>query len=77
MVVLESLGKILQGSPNTSIFMTGRRPVRSEVERELAGAATFLLIQATEDGVVRFLRDKIRKDRIPSMMRSTLEEDII
>jgi len=77
MVVLESLGQILRGSPSTSIFMTGRRPVRSEVERELAGAATFVLIRATEDGVVRFLREKIRKDRIPSMMRSTLEEDIL
>ena len=77
MEVLESLRKILQGSPNTSIFMTGRRPVRSEVERELGGAATFMLIRATEDGVVRFLREKIRKDTIPSMMRSTLEEDIM
>jgi len=77
MVVLESLGQILRGSPSTSIFMTGRRPVRSEVERELAGAATFVLIRATEDGVVRFLRDKIRKDRIPSMMRGTLEGDIL
>ena len=77
MLVLESLGQMLQGSPNTRLFMTGRPHVRSEVERELGGAATFILIQATEDGVLRFLREKLRKDRIPNMMGSTLEEDIV
>ena len=77
MVVLESLGQILQGSPNTRIFMTGRPHVRSEVERELGGAATFISIRATEDGVHRFLREKFRKDTMPNMMSSTLEGDIM
>ena len=77
MVVLGSLGEILQGSPNTRLFMTGRPHVRSEVERELGGAATFVFIQVTEDGVLRFLREKLRKDTIPDMMSSTLEEDIM
>ena len=77
MVVLESLGQILQGSPNTSIFMTGRPYVRSEVERELGGAATFVFVRATEDGVLRFLQEKLRKDTVPNMMSSTLEEDIM
>ena len=77
MLVLESLGQMMQGSPNTRLFMTGRPHVRSEVQRELGGAATFILIQATEDGVLRFLREKLRKDRIPNMMGSTLEEDIV
>ena len=77
MVVLESLGHILQGSPNTRIFMTGRPHVRSEVERELVGAATFISIRATEDGVHRFLREKFRKDTMPNMMSGTLEVDIM
>ena len=77
MVVLESLGQILRRSPNTRLFMTGRPNVRSEVERELGGAATFLLIRATEDEVHRFLRDKLRKDTIPNMMSTTLEGDIM
>ena len=77
MVVLEALGQILQRSPNTRLFMTGRPNVRREVERELGGAATFILIRATEDGVVRFLREKLRKDAIPHMMSSPLEGDII
>ena len=76
-VVLESLGQMLQGSPNTRLFMTGRPHVRSEVERELGEAATFIFIQTTEDGVLRFLREKLKKDTIPNMMSSTLEGDIM
>jgi len=77
MVVLESLGQILRGSPDTRLFMTGRPHVRSEVERELGGVVAFRSIWATEDGVSRFLREKLRKDTIPNMMSSTLERDIM
>ena len=77
MVVLESIGQILQVSPNTRLFMTGRPYVRSEVERELGRVATFVLIRATEDGVIRFLREKLRKDTIPNAMSSGLEQDIL
>jgi len=76
-VVLESLGQMLKGSPNTRLFMTGRPHVRSEVERELGEASAFLSIRVTEDGVLRFLREKLRKDTIPNMMSSTLEGDIM
>ena len=77
MVVLESLGQIQQGCPNTRLFVTARPHVRSEVETELSGAATFVFIKPTEDGVIRFLRAKLRKDTIRNMMSSTLEEDIM
>ena len=76
MVVLGSLGEILQESQNTRLFVTGRPHVRSEVERDLGGAA-FISIRATEDGVLRFLREKLKKDTIPDMMSRTLEEDIM
>jgi len=77
MVVLGSLGQILQGSPSIRLFMTGRPHVRREVERELGGAVNFIFIRATEDGVIGFLREKLRKDTAPDMMSSTLEEDIM
>jgi len=76
-VVLESLAQILQGSPDTRIFMTGRPHVRGEVERRLGGAATSIFIRTTEDGVLRFLREKLRKDTSPNTMSSTLEGDIM
>jgi len=75
--VLVSLGQILQGSPNTRIFITGRSHVRSEVERKLDGAAAFILIQPTKDGVVRYLRDRLEKDTTPDAMDSTLEAEIM
>ena len=77
MVVLQSLGRIPQESPNSRLFMTGRPHVRSEVERKLGGAATFVLIRVTEDGVLRFLREKLKEDTIPTMMSSTLKGDIM
>ena len=77
MVVLKVLGQIVQGSPNTRLFMTGRPNVRSEVEREFGGAAAFILIRATEDGVVRFLHEKLRRDPIRNTMSSPLEGDIM
>ena len=76
MVVLKSLGQILQESSNTRLFMTGRPDVRRQVERELGGTA-FLFIRATEDGVRKFLRGKLRNDTIPNIMSSTLEGDIM
>jgi len=77
MTILESLRQILQGSPNTRLFMTGRPQVRSEVERRLDGAAAFISIQPTEDGVIRYLYDKLRKDTTPEIMSSTLEAEIM
>ena len=77
MVVLESLRQILEGSPNTRLFMTGRPQVRTEVEKRLDGVATLISIQATEDGVIRYLRDKLRNDTTPEIMSSTLEGEIM
>jgi len=76
-IVFESLGQILRGSPNTRIFMTGRPHVRGEVERKLEGAANFVFIQPTESGVAGFLREKLTKDTTPYIMSSTLEAEIM
>jgi len=77
MVVLESLRQILQGSRNTRIFMTGRPQVRSEVERRFDRAAAFISIQPAEDGVIRYLRDKLQNDSTPEIMSSALEAEIL
>jgi len=75
-LVLE-LGLVVQGSLSTGVFMTGRPHMRSEMERWLGGGATFTFMRATEDEILRFLREKLRKEMIPDMMSSTLEGDIV
>jgi len=43
----------------------------------LDGAAAFIFIRVAKDGVLRFLHGKLKKDTIPHMMSSTLEEYIM
>ena len=38
---------------------------------------SFEFFRATEDGVLGYLREKLRKDTIPNMMSSTLEGEIM
>ena len=76
-VVLESLGQILRSLLDIRIFITGRSHIRSEVERRLDGTATFILIEPTEDGVVDYLREKLKNDTTPDEMNSALEANIM
>jgi len=77
MVILESLGQIERESLDTRIFVTGRSHIRSEVERKLGEAAAFLSIEPTGDGIIEYLREKLRSDTTPEMMSSALEENIL
>ena len=76
-LVLDSLGQILQGSPNTRIFLTGRPHVRCEIKRRLDGAAVFISIEPMEDDVLRYLHEKLRNDTSPEIMNPALESDIL
>ena len=76
-VILESLGQIVQGSRNTRVFVTGRSHVQSEVERILDGEVTFVLIEPTREGIVKYLSEKLRSDTTPEIMSSTLKANII
>jgi len=75
--ILESLGQIVLESLDTRIFVTGRSHVRSEVERKLGGAAAFVLIEPTGDGIIGYLRERLRCDTTPEMMSSALEHNIM
>ena len=76
-VILESLGQITRESIDTRIFVTGRSQIRSEVERNLGGAAAFLLIEPTGDGIIAYIRERLRNDTTPEMMNTTLEANIM
>jgi len=75
-VVLDSLGQILRGSPNTRLFITGRPHVQCEIERRLGRVAIFRSISPTEADVLRYLRERLRNHTTPEIMNLTLVVDI-
>jgi len=77
MVILESLGQIVRDSLDTRIFLTGRAHIRSEVERKLGGAVAFVFIEPKSEGIIGYLRERLRSDTTPEMMSSALETSII
>ena len=75
--VLDALGQILRGSPNTRMFMTGRSHIRGAVQRGLGGGTISVCIKSRDDDIVRYLRARLRKDTTPEAMDSLLENDIM
>jgi len=75
--VLDALGQILRGSPNTRIFMTGRSHIRGAVERELGGKTSSVSIVTREDDMVAYLRARLGKDTNPDAMDSLLKNEIM
>ena len=75
--VLGALGQILQRSPNTQIFMTGRPHIWGAVERELGRRAISISIKPVDDDIVTYLRARLRKDTTPEVMDSVLEKEIM
>ena len=75
--LLDSLNQILQNSPGTRVFLTGRRHIRDEIDKHLAGKAATRAITPRKDDIVVFLRAKLKEDTIPDAMDESLEEEII
>ena len=75
--VLDALGQILQRSPNTRMFMTGRSHIRGVVERGLCGRAISVSIKPRDDDIVTYLHARLRKDTTPEAMDGLLESDIM
>ena len=48
----------------------------SEVEKRSSGTATLISIQATVNGVVRYLCDKLMNNTTPKIINSTSEAEI-
>jgi len=74
--LLDSLNKILQGSPGTRVFMTGRPHILQEIGRRLAGRVTSTSISTKRDDVT-YLRNRLAEDETPDAMDSGLEADIL
>ena len=75
--LLDSLNKILQKSPGTRIFMTGRSHIQPEIGRRLGGRATSLSIGTKGDDIIRYLQSRLEEDANPDAMNGSLEAEIL
>ena len=75
--VLEALGQILRGSPNTRMFITGRSHIQGVVEGGLGGRTLSVSIKSRDDDIVTYLRARLSKDTTPDAMDNSLENDIM
>ena len=75
--LLDSLNKILQNSPGTRIFVTGRPQIRPEMGRRLAGIVISLSISPKRDDIIGYIHTRLGQDTDPDAMDSSLEADIL
>jgi len=75
--LLDSLNQILQKSPGTRIFVTGRPHIRPEIGRRLAGRVRSLSISTKRDDIIRYLHSRLEEDTTLDAMDSILEEEIL
>ena len=75
--ILSSLNRILQGSPGTRIFITGRPHVLPEIGRRLTRRITSISISPKRDDIIGYLQSKLDEDTNPDAMNSSLEADIM
>ena len=75
--LLNSLNKLLDKSPGTRIFVTGRPHIGPEITRRLSGKVTSLSISTKRDDIIRYLHSRLEEDIIPDAMDSSLEAEIL
>ena len=75
--LLNSLNKILQKSPDTRIFVTGRPHIQDEIGKRLSGRVTTIRITPKRDDIISYLHSRLNEDTTPDAMDSHLEADIL
>ena len=75
--LLNSLNQILQKSPSTRIFVTGRPHIQDEIEKRLPRKVATIHITPRRGDIIRYLRSKLDEDTTPDAMDSSLEADIL
>ena len=75
--VLDSLRQVLEKSSSTRIFLTARRHIRGEMERNLGPRVAILSIKPSNNDIVGYIRMRLSKDRFRDAMDAGLEAEII
>ena len=75
--VLDSLRQILEKSPYTRIFLTGRPHIWGEIDKHLNGRVAILSIKPNDGDIAGYIQTRLSKDRSLSAMETSLEDEII
>jgi len=75
--LLNSLKQILEKSPGTRIFVTGRSHIHAEIEQRLAVRVKSLSISPRKGDIVTYLRSRLSDDETPEVMDENLKADIL
>ena len=75
--LLDSLNQVLEKSPGTRIFVTGRPHIISEMGRCLSGRITTVSVSPKRDDIIRYLHNRLHEDTTPDAMDSALEAEIL
>jgi len=75
--ILGSLKRILEMSPGTRVFMTGRPHIRAEIEKRLAQRVESVQVGARKHDIITYLRARLGEDETPDAMDDSLEADIL
>jgi len=75
--ILDSLHQILQKSPWTRIFVTGRPHIQAEIGKRLTGRVTALFITPQRHDIISYLHSRLDEDTTADAMNSSLKADIL
>ena len=75
--LLDSLNQILQRSPGTRLFVTGRPYIQVEVGNRFSGRVTAIHITPKRQDIINYLHAKLDEDTRPDAMDSSLKADIL
>jgi len=75
--IIDSLKQILEKSPRTRIFITGRPHILGEVERRLGGKVISVSLCPNKEDIIRYIRVRLGEDETPDAMDESLVADIL
>ena len=75
--ILDSLKQILEKSPGTRIFITGRPHIRAEMEKHLGGKVISVSLCPNKEDIIGYLRVRLGEDETPDAMNESLIADIL
>jgi len=75
--LLRSLNEVLQRSPGTRVFVTGRPHIQAEVRKRLSGRVTTICITPKRLDIINYLRARLDEDTTPDAMDSSLKAEIL